>query len=112
MSINYKYGTFKTSQIDKFKETVRKQIFFLLLIVDPSTADNFDVDVTEAFKNVQYKLNGFNSLVENSDRTITAACLLEQALDNYLNNFNYKVYRKLVLDAGREIEEVVSDAQP
>ena len=112
MSMKYKYGTFKTSQVDKFKETLRKQIFFLLLIVDPNTAEDFDVDVPETFKNVQYKLNGFNSLVENCDGTITAACFIEQALDNYLHHFDFKVCRKLILDAGREIEEVVSDAKP
>ena len=112
MGVEYKYGSFNISQIEKFKGKLRKQIFFLLLIVDPKTAEDFDVDVKEAFKNVQYKLNGFNSLVEDSEETVTAACLLEEALDNYLNHFDYKVYRKLILDAGREIKEVVSNAKP
>ena len=112
MCTKYKYGMFNTSQIEKFKEKLRKQIFFLLLIVDPKTADDFDVDVEEAFKNVQYKLNGFNSLVKDCEGTVTAACLLEEALDNYLNHFDYKTYRKLILDAGREIKEVVTNANP
>ena len=51
--VKYKYGTFDRSQIAKQKDKLRKQIFFLLLIADPETADNYEVDVEAAFKNIQ-----------------------------------------------------------
>ena len=101
--VKHKYGTFQNNQIHSTKEKLRKQIYFLLLIVDPDTADNYDVDVTQAFKNVQYVLDGYNSLTGYPREVVTVASLLEEALLNYQTNFSFPVYRKLVLDAGREV---------
>lgn len=111
--LTYKYGQFKSDQIHLTKEKLRKKIYFLLLIADPDTADNYDVDVTAAFKNVQNVLDGYNSLVGYPKEVVTVASLLEKALINYQENFNFQLYRKLVLDAGREIMNVkeVDDAE-
>ena len=112
--INHKYGTFDDSQIHATKEKLRKQIYFLLLIADPNTADNYNVDVTQAFKNVQYVLDGYNSLVGYPREVVTVASLLEKALLNYQGDFDFQIYRKLVLDAGREVLNIkeVGDAEP
>ena len=112
--VKHKYGTFDHSQIAKQKDKLRKQIFFLLLIADPETADNYDVDVVAAFKNVQYILDGYNSLTGYPREVVTIASLLERALMNYQENFNFTIYRKLILDAGREVLNIkeVDDAEP
>lgn len=114
MTKSHKYGSFEGSQIHSTKEKLRKQIYFLLLIADPNTADNYDVDVIQAFKNVQYILDGYNSLVGYPREVVTVASLLEEALLNYQNDFNFQVYRKLILDAGREVLNIkeVDDAKP
>ena len=113
--VKHKYGTFQGEQISKTKEKLRKKIYFLLLIADPKTADQYDVDVVAAFKNVQHILDGYNSLVGYPREVVTVASLLEKALLNYQDNFDFQLYRKLVLDAGREvlnIKEVDDDAKP
>lgn len=104
--MEYKYGTFEQSQIADMKEKLRKQIYFLLCIADPATAENYDVDVTQAFMNVQYRLNGYNSLMNYPPEVVTVASLLEAALLNYQDNFNFAKYRKLVLDAGCEVLKI------
>lgn len=104
--MEYKYGTFKQSQIAKTKEKLRKQIYFLLCIADPATADDYDVDVNQAFMNIQYRLNGYSSLMNYPPEVVTVASLLEEALLNYQENFNFSKYRKLVLDAGCEVLKI------
>lgn len=112
--LNHKYGSFDEEQIRLTKEKLRKKIYFLLLIADPNTADNYDVDVVAAFKNIQHVLDGYNSLTGYPREVVTVASLLEKALLNYQDNFDFQLYRKLVLDAGREIMNVkeVDDAEP
>lgn len=112
--VKYKYGTFDRSQIAKQKDKLRKQIFFLLLIADPATADNYEVDVEAAFKNIQNILDGYNSLTGYPREVVVVASLLEKALLNYQDNFNFQIYRKLILDAGREVLNIkeVDDAEP
>ena len=112
--VKHKYGTFEKGQISATKEKLRKKIYFLLLIADPSTADNYDVDVVAAFKNVQHVLDGYNSLVGYPKEVVTVASLLEKAMLNYQEDFDFQLYRKLVLDAGREVLNIkeVDDAEP
>ena len=44
--VKHKYGAFKTKQVREIKETMRKQIFFLLLLADPKTKGQYpDVDI-------------------------------------------------------------------
>ena len=112
--IHYKYGKFHKNQIGKIKERLRKQIYFLLLIADPDTADNYDVDVIECFKNVQHFLGGYNSLTGYQKEVVIIASLLEEALLNYVEHFDFAVYRKLILDAGQEVLNIkeVDNAEP
>jgi len=111
--LTYKYGEFESNQIHLTKEKLRKKIYFLLLIVDPNTADEYHVDVEKAFRNVQYMLDGYNSLVGYPREVVTIASLLEEALLNYQNGLDFPVYRKLVLDAGKEVLNIkeVDDAE-
>ena len=112
--LSHKYGSFDERQISLTKEKLRKKIYFLLLIADPSTADNYTVDVVEAFKNVQNMLDGYNSLVGYPREVVTVASLLEKALLIYQGDFDFQKYRKLILDAGREVLNIkeVNDAEP
>lgn len=100
-----KYGTYSSTQIHSTKVSIRKSIFFLLLYVDPETSGEYpDINVADAFSNLQYRLNGLNSILQEPPEILETMSLLEAALNEYeSDNFNFKRYRKLVLDAGSRI---------
>lgn len=103
-----KYGTYSFNQISSVKTFIRKSIFFLLLYVDPNTKDTYyDVDVEDAFLSLQLKLDGLNSILLEPPELVIVMALLESALNEYKSpNFDFKIYRKLILDAGSEIMKV------
>ena len=100
-----KYGFYSPTQINSTKNSIRKSIFFLLLYVDPKTSVDYpDIDVVEAFHNLQFKLNGLNSILLEPPELVETMALLESALEEYKSEcFDFKKYRKLILDAGSEI---------
>lgn len=109
--MQHKYGEFASSQVAETKKLIRKQIYFLLLIVDPKTKDDYEnIDVNNAFIGLMNKLDGFNSILFYPKEMVTVISLLESALMEYNNpTFNYNKYRKLILDAGSEILKVKED---
>lgn len=102
------YGSYSPAQIHSTKLIIRKAIFFLLLYVDPTTKDKYsNIDVAEAFRNLQYKLNGLNSILLEPPELVETMSLLESARLEYESEcFQWKKYRKLVLDAGSKIMDV------
>ena len=79
--MTYKYGDFTSNQISKTKEKMRKQIFFLLLIVDPTTAEEYEnVDVRDAFQNVLSTFGGLNDLLGYPQEFVTVMSQLNAAL--------------------------------
>lgn len=100
-----KYGSYSPTQICSTKQSIRKSIFFLLLYVDPKTKEEYSgIDVAEAIRSLQYKLNGLGSILFESPEIVETMALLESALKEYESEcFNFKRYRKLILDAGSEI---------
>ena len=103
-----KYGNYSPTQIHSTKLSIRKAIFFLLLYVDPKTKGEYTgIDVAEAFRNLQYKLNGLNSILLEPPELLETMSLLEEALKVYESEcFDFLVYRKLILDAGSEIMKI------
>jgi len=106
--IIHKYGSFSDDQLSATKQYIRKQIFYLLLYVDPETKEEYsNVNVNKAFQGLQYKLGGLNSILFEPPSLITVMSLLEAALLEYQkSDFNFNAYRKLVLDAGNEVKKI------
>ena len=106
--MNTKYGNCSSTQIESTIFHLRKSIFFLLLYVDPATKDEYpDIDVAEAFRSLQYRLNGLNSILLEPPELIETMSLLESALNEYSSkHFDFRKYRKLILDAGSEIMKI------
>lgn len=104
----YKYGEFSDNQMQTIKQRIRKRIYFLLLIVDRKTRDDYkNVDVIEAFNSELLKIGGLNSLLDEPPELVTVLSLLEAALLEYKNeDFSFTRYRKLVLDAGNEVLKI------
>ena len=110
--ISYKYGAYGDNQFTDSTSYIRKQIFYLLLYVDPKTKDEYkDTDVCKAFSGLMFKLGGLNSLLSEPPALVSVMSMLEAALLEYQklindSNFNFSKYRKLILDAGNEVLKI------
>lgn len=105
----YEYGSFTENQIAETKHLLQKKIFFLLLIVDPNTREDYEsVNVSEAFDEILRMLSGFNSLLNYPTEVVEISCKLKAALEEYSKGmvFDFKAYRRLILSAGKEVEKI------
>lgn len=102
------YGEFTQNQITQTKKSLRGSIFFLLLCVDRKTSSEYkEVDVNKCFNGLLLKLGGLNQLLMYPPELVTVMSLLQAALMEYNNpEFNFHTYRKLILDAGAEVEKL------
>lgn len=112
--MQHKYGEFSPEQIRLVKKDIRKQIIFLLSIVDPELKEQYQhVDVNAAFHGLLDELGGMNSLLGEPPELVIVMSLLMAALNEYnSSDFKYSKYRKLVLDAGSKVNSIreVDDA--
>lgn len=105
----YEYGNFTKDQIAETKRLLQKKIFFLLLIVDPKTRDNFEtVNVPEAFDEILRMLSGFNELLNYPAEVVDISCKLKAALEEFNKGsvYDFLAYRRLILSAGKEVEKI------
>lgn len=107
-SMEYKYGVFTENQMSETKKKLRNQIFFLLLIVDNKTKKKYsDVNVDEAFGDLLRRIGGMNKLLSYPSEVVMVSSLLEAALTEYHSpEFRFSKYRKLILDAGAEVQNI------
>lgn len=103
-----KYGDYSSTQISSVKKTIQKSIFYLLLYVDPKTRGQYPgIDVNEAFRSLQFRINGLNSILLEQPELVETMGYLESAQQIFNDvNFDFASYRKLILDAGAEIMKV------
>ena len=105
-ALYYKYGDFSGLQIKEIKEKMRKQIFFLLRIVDPETKSFYQgVDVDAAIENVLRTYGSLNDLLGYPEEFIHVMIMLNAAYSEYQKgpDCDCKVFRKLILDAGHAV---------
>lgn len=106
------YGEFSKNQIQETKKKLRKSIFFLLLCADENTLpdikkDYGEVDVNKTFQGLLLKLGGMNQLLMEPPELVTIMSLLQAALIEYNKpEFDFQVYKRLVLDAGAEVSRL------
>ena len=106
--MEYKYGDFSAKQIGDIKTTIRKKIYFLLLLKDPETKDNYkNVDAADAFTGLLYEIDGFNSLMSYPSEIVEVQSLLEEARKCLQDEvFCFEKYRKLLLDSGAKVSDI------
>ncbi len=109
--MEFRYGDFSKGQMQATKEKMRKHIFFLLLIVDPKTAHDYEyVNVEEAFENVLTMFGSLNDLLSHPKEMVDVIGLINAAYLEYRSpEFKWEKYRRLILNAGCtvvKIEEV------
>lgn len=110
--VQHKYGEFADMQVTDAIEYIRKRIFFLLLVAeDLETRVKFpDVDLQKAHDSVMWVVSGLNDLLNKPSALVTALSRLEEAKNNLIKDeFDFKKYRKLILDAGAEISNIVKE---
>lgn len=106
--MEYRYGEFSGEQMVFAKSNMRKQIFFLLLIVDPTTASEYqDMSVEAAFENVLSTFGGLNALLGYPKEFVKVMALINAAFLEYQSEqFSWEKYRKLILKAGCEVLKI------
>lgn len=102
------YGEFTQDQIAETKKSLRKSIFFLLVCADEETAPTeIKVDINKSFKGLLLKIGGMNHLLMEQPELVTVMSLLQAAMDEYNKpKFDFKTYKKLILDAGAEVNRL------
>lgn len=100
--IQHKYGEFKNSQVEYYKQKFRKKIFWLILYTDKRTNQNYqNIDVEEFHKNLIFEISSCNELLLHPQNFVEIINRLEQALKVLESDkFDFKKYKKLVFDAG------------
>lgn len=106
--IKHKYGQFSTEQMHEMKEGLRKRIFFLLLLVDKKTANEYKgVDVEKTFESLLTEFGGLNEILGYPAEIVSVLSLVNAArLEYESSDFSWQRYRKLILDAGSEVEKI------
>lgn len=105
----HKYGNFEDMQISEVKKYIRKKIFFLLLLAeDMETREKYpEIDIVKAHTGIIWRVSGLNDLLLKPPELVHALSLLEEAKNNLIKDeFDFKIYRKLILDAGAEIDKI------
>ena len=106
--MTHKYGEYTEFQVGEFKKRIRKTIFLLLLSVDPKTASQFKhANIKKVFSGLLYELGGASDVFFEPAEIVEAVNLLERARQELFSaEYDFKVYRKLILDAGACIDRI------
>ena len=106
------YGDVSLEQVEGHIQKLHNAMFWLLLYKDPKTRDSFkDVDFEYYFVTLMGKINGLNRLLMERSELVTVMSYLEAAyLETQKNPFDYRLYRKYVLDAHGELDRLGEEA--
>ena len=103
-----KYGSLSGEQLQEYKEKLHDKLFWLLLYKDPDTKDEFDdVDFDKYFTFLMKELNGLGDLLLHPTGLVEMLTALEVAFrETKQTQFNYRTYRKYVLDAHNMLDKM------
>lgn len=106
--VPHKYGEFKISQIDYYKQKLRKKIFWLVLYTDKNTKEDFEnIDVVKYHKNLLFEISNCNKLLLYPKDFVEIINSLECALTVLQSEeFDFNKYKKLVFDAGALLQRM------
>ena len=102
------YGEIDSTQFESYKDQLHKKIFWLLLYKDPVTCDEFSyVNFDKYFNYLMKEIVGQSDMLSNPPELIQMMTMLQAAYNETLNDpFDYKAYRKLVLDAHQVLDRI------
>lgn len=100
--MKHKYGEFDQNQIANYKKKLHNNVHWLLIYKE----ENYEF-LDEYFNSLMLRINGLNRILFYPLCIIELYNVLESARE-ILNseNFNFKTYRKLILDAHTFIDKL------
>lgn len=106
--MEYKYGELPIEQINEYKVKLHKKLFWLILYKDPRLYKKYkNVNFKKYYLRLMGELDGLNQLLSYPVQIVEIMSLLEEAFKiTEQDVFNYKKYRKYVLDAHALIDEI------
>lgn len=106
--MDFLYGEFTQEQFEKQRKSLHDAMFWLLLYKDPDTCEKYkDVDFHYYMESLLGRIGGLNLLLGNPPELITLMSYLSAALlETEKDPFNYRMYRKYVLDAHGELDKI------
>lgn len=100
--MEYLYGEFSDKQIDYAVVSMHNDIHKLLLYKDKKVTEvifNSDEDFVNYFTNLLFRFGGLNELLGEPMEMVDLMSTLQSAYSEVLsNNFNYRVFRRAILD--------------
>lgn len=95
------YGNVNAEQLEDYRTKLHKKLFWLLIYKDPNLQDEYQhVDFDRYFATLMKELNGLNEILLNPSGLVEILTTLQAAYNETTNiHFDYKEYRKFVLDA-------------
>ena len=100
--MKYLYGEFSDKQIDYAVVSMHNDIHKLLLYKDKKVTEvifNSDEDFVNYFTNLLFRFGGLNELLGEPMEMVDLMSTLQSAYSEVLsNNFNYRVFRRAILD--------------
>lgn len=102
------YGEITKEQFDDYKTKLHKKLFWLLLYKDPETCSDFDyVDFDKYITALMKEITGLSKILSSPCDLVELLALLQAAYnETYSDEFNYKSYRKFVLDAHNVLDRL------
>lgn len=102
------YGNFTSNQIVKTKEALHRNVHWLLVYKSPSTEQQFkNIDVDNCFNSLLLRLSGLNELLGCQPVIVSILSVLQAARkENNKDDFDFKVYKKLIFDAHSLIDKI------
>lgn len=101
--MKYIYGTFTDDQIIINAKFMHNEIHKLLLYKDKNFKEKIfdsDDDFYNFYTNLLYRFGGLNKLLNEPDYMVSLMSTLQAALDNVKGeSYDYKTFRRLILDA-------------
>lgn len=101
--MEYLYGNFSDKQIELNAVSMHNAIHKLLLYKDKNVSGlifNTDEQFYHYFRNLLYRFGGFNTLLGEPIQMVSLMSTLQAAYNEAeKNDFNFAVYRRLILDA-------------
>jgi hypothetical protein len=106
--MKYLYGEFTRSQFGSLKKKLHNKLFWLLLYKDPNTQGKYaHVDFNNYFINLMAEIDGLNELLFFPDAIVEMCMKLQAAYhEAQKSDFDYRIYRKLVLDAHKLVDDI------
>lgn len=108
--MKYLYGEFSNRQVELNEKVMHGEIHKLLLHKDANVEDEIfssDKQFLIYFENILKRYGGLNTLLFEPPKMIIFLSTLQAAYNECLkNDFDYAVFRKLILDAQGYLSEI------